>query len=487
MMKKFTAVLAVVVLILNAVGTCCFADDNTLYKDTLKIGLSYASSAEGWFYSESDIEITDAYYMSQITTVPANTRFRIYAKDGAIVSDYFYPVLNELVLDSATPIYFNNSAYRGSFRLKNYKNTLTVINVVNTEDYLASVLGREMSASWPIEALKAQAVCARNYAVTSTKHSTYGFDLCSTVDCQVYGGIASEAERTRRAVQETKGVVVTYEDKVVSLYYFSCDGGYTEDSENVWTNALGYLRGKQDIYENPEYISLYNWSKTYTKAEIETILTNKGVSIGELKDIRIDAVSDNNGVIQMTFIGSAGEHTVKKSGTRTFLSLNSQAYTIEKHLPEAASGRIETETVSMKVLTDKGIESVTNPMYVLTANGLEKIEYGTYEVKEEASAYASYTFNGHGWGHLVGMSQWGAYCMAKQGYTYKDILNFYFTDIVIEEHDFSYDITDENTQTEDEELHEEETEDSYGEEDEDYEEYEEDVQDDEIEWSDTGL
>ena len=477
-MKKLSAVLAVIILLFNM---SCTVLAEGVYKDTIKIGLTYASATEGWFYSESEIEIVDSYYMSHITTIPAKTKFRVYVQDGAIASDYFYPVMNELMLESATPVSFNNTAYRGSFRLRNYNNTLTVINVVNTEDYLASVLGREMSAYWPIEALKAQAVCARNYAVTSTKHASYGFDLCATIDCQVYGGISSEAESTRRAAKDTAGVVVTYKGEVVSLYYFSCDGGYTESSENVWINALGYLRGKQDIHENPETATLYNWSKTYTKSEIERIMANKGVNIGELRDIRIDEISENNGVIKMTFVGTLGEHTVTKTGTRTFLSLNSQAFTIEKTLPQSTPVRQETESVTMTVLTANGLEEVTNPKHVLTANGLEEIEYRTYEVAEEASAYASYTFNGHGWGHLVGMSQWGAHAMAKKGYTYKDILNFYFTDIVIEEHAI------ENVEEPTQEVEETEEPTPWEEEIPDEEETEENTEDNSIEWSDTGL
>lgn len=429
-MKKLPVILAVLIAFMNMSFT---ANAQSVYKDTLRVGISYLSAQEGWFFSESEINIVDADYLSYITTIPANTKFRIYTENGAVASDYFAPVTGAIRLDSTTPVSFNNSAYRGSFEVKNYNDTLTVINIVNTEEYLASVLGKEMSASWPIEALKAQAVCARNYAVTTAgKHSAYGFDICATIDCQVYGGIASEAESTRRAVEETRGVVVKYDGKVVPLYYFSCDGGYTEDSENVWPNALGYLRGKQDIYESPDYATYYNWTTTLTKTEIEDILYKKNINVGELLDIRIDEVSDNKGVTKLTFVGTLGEKSVTKTSTRTTLGLKSQAYTIEKKLPETTPVREETETRLQNVLTGEGVFLVTNPMYVLTQNGLETIQYKTLEIAEQPTAYESYTFKGHGWGHLVGMSQWGAYSMAKMGYTYQDILNFYYTDIVIE-------------------------------------------------------
>ncbi len=442
-MKKLAIILAILIVFMSIPFT---VNAENVYKETLRVGLTYASVGEGWFYSESDIYVTDANYMAYITTIPANTKFRVYTYGGLLGSDYFSPTTGVLHFQSMTPLYFNDAPYRGYFELRNYNDKLTVINIVNTEEYLYSLLGREMSASWPMEALKAQAVCARNYALTiGGKHSQYGFDICDETHCQVYSGMKSEADSTRQAVEETKGVLVTYKGEVVSLYYYSCNGGNSESSENVWISPLGYLRGKVDEYEglgisNAGYSSKANWSVTFTKAEIEEILNKKGMGVGELVDIRIDSVSENNGVTELTFIGTEGNRTVKKSSTRTTLSLNSQAYTIEKHLPDDAPLTEEVNTNTWTVWTANGIEEVENPKYVLTGNGLEEIEHKAVEVKEEVAAttaYAAYTFNGHGWGHLVGMSQWGAYSMAKLGYTYGDILSYYYTDIVIEESYYS--------------------------------------------------
>ena len=434
LLKKLSFILVVLIMIMNM--PCSLMAEST-YIDTLRIGLSYGDNASGeaWFYSEAPIDIVDAYYSSYITSVPANTKFQITNYGGAFTSNYFSPIGSIIRLEGTDTIFYNDKEYRGSFELRGDGAKITVINIVNTEEYLTSVLGKEMSASWPIEALKAQAVCARNYAITMVdgKHKGYGFDLCSTTDCQVYAGVSSEAESTIQAVYDTRAVNVKYEGEIVPLYYFSCDGGYTENSENVWMTALGYLKGKEDIYENPEYATLYNWSKTMTKEEIENILISKNVYIGSLCDIRIDSVSENNGVLKLTFVGSEGEHSVTKTGTRTFLSLNSQAYTIEKNT-DALIAREEVETVEQTVITSEGIVSVTNPQYAMTGEGLKEIAYTTNIVYDDIEAFDSYTFIGHGWGHLVGMSQWGAYSMAKLGYTYEDILNFYFTDITIEKY-----------------------------------------------------
>lgn len=443
MRKILYSVLVTVIMLCCSVCASAQSDNGDR---TLRVGISYGSEAlsEAKFYSESEMVVFDENG-SVAAIVPEKTECVIYNYENELMCDAFEEMQSSVTIKSDSPIKYNGSAYRGSFSVLAKNGKVSVVNNVSEDDYLASLLGKEMSTSWPIEALKAQAVCARNYAFTiEGKHKNDGFDICSSQHCQVYGGMKSEAESTRRAVEETRGVVVKYDDKIVPLYYFSCDGGYTEDSENVWINALGYLRGKKDIHENPKYATRYDWSVTYTKEEIENILNTKGMGVGELRDIKIDSVSDNNGVLKLTFVGDKGEKTVTKTQTRTVLSLNSQAYEIEKN-SASPTVREEIETMVHSVLTEDGVVEVTNPQYVLTENGIEKIPYSTVVIKEESDCYESYTFNGHGWGHLVGMSQWGAYSMAMEGYSYEDILEFYFTDIEIvkEEADES---ADEDTQ-----------------------------------------
>jgi stage II sporulation protein D len=440
--KKVISLLLTVIIMTISVP---YASASNSYRDTLRVGLSYGSTAQSSvsFSSKDELNVFDTETMALLATVPAGTSLPItLSSEGAFVSEeYLAEHLGTITIESAAIIYYNGTPYRGSFELRSSNGRITVINVVNTEEYLTSVLGKEMSASWPIEALKAQAICARNYAVCNiNKHSTYGFDICATVDCQVYGGVNSEGEKTRQAVPETKGMLVTYQGQIVPLYYFSCDGGYTEDSENVWKNAEGYLRGKKDIYEDESYIpnNYASWSVTMTKAEVEEILAKKNINIGELLDITINSVSDNNGVTSMTFVGTEGSKTVTKTATRTTLSLNSQAYTIEKSGGEFIKAEIvkpiDMELNAMFILSGNGVSKPTGEIYRLTENGIEKIiieeEPETEEETKEAG-YSAYTFVGHGWGHLVGMSQWGAYSMAKAGKTFEDILNFYYTDIKI--------------------------------------------------------
>ncbi|MDR3278281.1 MAG: SpoIID/LytB domain-containing protein, partial [Oscillospiraceae bacterium] len=160
--------------------------------------------------------------------------------------------------------WFKGYRYYGAFEYTRVGGEdLTVFNFVNIEDYTKGVLPYEMANDWPLEALKAQAVCARTYAASKIgAHSASGFDLCTTEHCQVYRGMGSANDLTNRAVDETAGLYVTYDGKLCETYFSSCDGGATENVENVWSAALPYLRGVVDPYEADvaPSLSYYSWT-----------------------------------------------------------------------------------------------------------------------------------------------------------------------------------------------------------------------------------
>ena len=136
-----------------------------------------------------------------------------------------------------------NKWYRGSLIVNNYGGGLTVINDIKLEDYLLGVVPSEMPSSWPEEALKAQAIAARSYAVANLgKNGSKGYDLKDNTYDQAYGGASAETKNTNRAVAETKGIVATYNRKVISAYYCSSAGGQTKESSEVWTKDLPYIR-----------------------------------------------------------------------------------------------------------------------------------------------------------------------------------------------------------------------------------------------------
>ena len=161
--------------------------------------------------------------------------------------------------------YFRGYSYFGAFEYRRNGGDITVVNVLSMDDYLQGVIVQEMSPSWPLEALKAQTVCARSYAygkLQAGKHQSQGFDLCNTTDCQAYVGIATASDNSRRAVEETSGVYLWYNGRVADqAVYSSHNGGASESAVNVWGRDYPYLIGKIDPYEASvvDRISNYNW------------------------------------------------------------------------------------------------------------------------------------------------------------------------------------------------------------------------------------
>lgn len=305
-------------------------------------------------------------------------------------------------------------SYRDVIRLVHKNGKIQIINVLTMDHYLYGVIGKEMSESFPLEALKAQAVAARNYTVVSIgKHASEGYDICTTDHCQTYGGVAGEGPKVRQAVDETSGKLLLYNGEVAQCYYTTSDGGYTEDSENVWVATLGYLRGKKDPYEDPARIPDYTWTKTFTAKQIEDTLKNRGAGIGTLESVEVTKYSENHHAIEVVFTGSNGKKTYTKDNIRSAFpsTLKSTLFTI------TGGGK-----ATFAVLTGEGtVETPAFSATVLSANGRETL----------SAASDSYTVSGSGSGHGVGMSQYGAKFMAEKGMSYEDILKFYYTDTEI--------------------------------------------------------
>ena len=140
--------------------------------------------------------------------------------------------------------------YRGEFIILN-NNSLTVINDVPLEQYLLGVVPSEMPSRWNYEALKAQSIAARSYAVANLgKNGSKGYDLKDNTYDQAYGGASAETKNTNRAVSDTKGIVATYDKKVISAYYCASAGGQTQESGDVWTKNLPYIRSVNSFDNN---------------------------------------------------------------------------------------------------------------------------------------------------------------------------------------------------------------------------------------------
>lgn len=326
---------------------------------------------------------------------------------------------------------FNKYKYRGGLVFKRFKalSDPTVINFVPLEKYLYGVLPYEISPKWHIEAQKAQAVAARNYAMTSlNKHKKYGFDVCNTIDCQVYAGANVEAPLSIQAVDLTKDIYLKYNGKLASTVFHSNSGGRTENSENIWTTAVPYLVGVDDPYS----IGSPNdkWSIGFTAAQLTQKLLAKKYDIGEVLDVYVDQYSINGRAMKTTFVGTKGNVSFEKDKIRG-LFLDSEVKT--NYFTIVKPGGIPA-------VSGDGITSITaGKLYVQTAvgttqitpNGTQLVSNGTSSSTLQSGGNL-YVFNGKGWGHGIGMSQWGSKKMAELGFGYEQILKHYYQNTYLE-------------------------------------------------------
>lgn len=458
---------------------------------------------------------------------------------------------------NSTLTWFKGYKWYGDFVYRRASGSnITVLNYVGLEDYVKGVLPYEISADWPVEAQKAQAVCARSFALGTHKHESEGYDLCNTTNCQVYLGANRATALSDSAVDATRGEYLSYNGNLVVGYFFSSDGGATEDAVNVWGGDYPYLQGKVDPYET--YDS--SWSVTLTADEVRQKLINAGYSIGTVASVKVTKRTDTDNVNEVTVTDTDGKQVViSKANTRAVFGLDSIRYTITANtaksaaakavsaaMPQPASLKITPSTHAVKIdgktVDPQGYNIEGNNYYKLRdvaylLSGTDRQFNVTWDAKNNrivltsGKAYqktgdemtgtvsstiqnlsksdssivldgksvsltgyrvngnnyymlrdlgdaldffvdfdeatktvivrsvsagsvdpegpsdpdgqpedgdddtdtipVSYTFTGSGWGHSVGMSQWGAYGMAQQGFDYEDILKFYFTGISI--------------------------------------------------------
>lgn len=331
-------------------------------------------------------------------------------------------------------------SYRGRIEIGRYggKSSLTAVNVVPLEEYLYGVVPCEMPASWHTEALKAQAVCARSYALMKAGYHAEtdikrGFRMVDTVQSQVYGGIAYEHPRSTAAVNATKGETLCYENRTVTGYYFAASGGHTESVEDVWGFTIPYLQGVPDIYEtNP---SKKPWNVTLSEDELKRLLHSGGEDVGSIKRVTQEVVTSSGRVYSMRVIGSLKSVGLATDALRNVLELASTKFKVfgadsvpDTVTVQGASGTKEVAIHDCYVIGSDGriqsADGLTEQYVVLGEDNMTS--YPRYAPEEN-----EYLFAGMGHGHGVGMSQSGAYGMAEHGFTYKEILEHYFTGISV--------------------------------------------------------
>ncbi|MFH7029876.1 MAG: SpoIID/LytB domain-containing protein [Heteroscytonema crispum UTEX LB 1556] len=270
-------------------------------------------------------------------------------------------------------VYIGDRWYRGRTLVIPTEKGLTAVNWVELDEYLYSVIGGEMDSRWPQEALKAQAIAARTYALfeREKQRSNPIFDLGDSPDkWQIYKGVSSESPSTYAAVDSTAGQILTYKNSIILSVFHACSGGHTENVEDVWGNSLPYLRAVQDYDQN---ISECNWVRNFSSAEISQRIPE----VGNVKEMLPESLSPYGSVKVLRIVGDKGIKVLKGEDVRTALKLKSTRFRVTK----AADG--------------------------------------------------SFVLQGLGFGHALGMSQWGAYNLAMRGANHLQILGHYYPGVAL--------------------------------------------------------
>lgn len=267
----------------------------------------------------------------------------------------------------------NGKAYRGGLRFLRKGDKMTAINVTPAEEYLRGVVPEEMPPLWAKEALKAQTVAARTFALKNRKrHEKDGYDLCDKVHCQVYAGAVREHKNSDTAIRETYGEVLFAmpNGPIIDTPFHTDSGGMTENNEDLWGRGIPYLRAVKEIEEKTK-----PWTKNVSLWEFEKKTGVSGVKKIELSQLTIG----------------------KRSKDRT------------------KSGRVKTALVSgkntTKILTGAELRALFN------------LNSALFDIKLKGKTVE---FTGYGIGHGVGMSQWGAKALAESGKNYREILEHYY-------------------------------------------------------------
>lgn len=263
--------------------------------------------------------------------------------------------------------------YRGSLRLVADGDAVRVLNVVDLESYLRGVVPSEMMPSWPTEALRAQAVAARTYTLAYLDPEA-AYDVCATDECQVYRGRDAEHPASDAAVADTAGEVLTFAGAIARTYYHADSGGVIASAAEVWGRDIAYLQAFQDVASDGPHAA---WTVRLDGARLGASLRALGRDVGGVQRLVVLATSASGRVVRAEFVGSAGRTVLDGAALRSTL---------------------------------RGV-------------GLKSTRF---------AMVGDLTARGEGWGHGVGMSQYGARALALQGYGYTQILGFYYPETVLQ-------------------------------------------------------
>lgn len=417
---------------------------------------------------------TSSYGINVVETGTDNILFQYDNSSSPI-----FAVLPDVTGEDDVRTWFLGFKYRGGFTYQRIDGgNLTVANVLDLENYVKGVACYEMGRSWPLEALKAQSICARTYALVNLgTHNSLGFDVCNTDYCQVYHGAGSNrtdygpSEISDQAVEETAGMVLWYEDTLAETYYSSSHGGASEEVANVWgSNDPGdypYLCGVIDPYESTiaDLNPYSSWTVSYTASSLASRLQGYGYGVNTSIDHLELTYSELGNVLKIVVHWKNGStNTFRSTGSgsaktdiRTTFGLRSIRFTVNGQTVTEGGG--SPSSGDGYPVNGSGSVSGTDGLYVISGSGtVSQAGDDLYTISGSGSVSAlepdsgssggsnegggtvtvsgsSYVFDGAGWGHQIGLSQYGANAMARLGYTGEEIVEFYFPGTRVEPYD----------------------------------------------------
>ncbi|KJS85710.1 MAG: hypothetical protein JM58_07890 [Peptococcaceae bacterium BICA1-8] len=469
-MKAISKIVVFIIFISLTLGIQLNAANLPMTLDELRVALNTNINSAEVVIIEGDYEMVDLLSQLNLGEASKATSWLItpVGKTSLQISRNGQPVSklggHLLVLRPKNPaelnvFKFQGKRYRDTLVIENVNGKLNVINLISVEKYLYGVVGAEIGANSPDEALKAQAVASRSYALYYKENPQMGYDVGISTRWQVYGGYDMEVlsgQRVIYAVDSTKGQVITYEGKLIQAFFHANSGGFTENSENVWWAFIPYIRAVPspgDLYalnypvqEGGWPANTYQWTKTFNPPELEKqiIAYNKDypenpLQVGNIIDMRISrlCVDPNTSprqymqnetlssrVTELEIVGTKGTKTFFRDGIRSVFNLRSSLFDVffdsTVEIISAAGLKITNSGEGLIALGLDGLSEKINGnnsnYYVQDIDGMKAIP----------KKYSNITFHGKGYGHGLGMSQWGARGLAVQGYNYLQILKYYY-------------------------------------------------------------
>lgn len=346
-----------------------------------------------------------------------------------------------------------NPSYRGTIEIANLEDGIVVVNEVSLEEYLYAVIPSEMPTSYGVEALKVQAVCARSYAYTQLLEnscSAYSAHMDDTVSYQVYNNVP-ENEVSIQAVNDTKDMVLKYNDKVITAYYFSTSCGYTSSVEDVWNMTEGkeYLVGRlqnssgktmdlttdksfKEFLNNKELVTYdstfpwYRWNVTIDAADIKKLL-----------DLKLEERYNNNPEQILTKDQKTGKYISIPVGT---VGEVKNIKVIERKTGGVVTGiRIIGSEQTVEIYSEYNIRILLGPVWDTlirqdnsTVDGMSLLPSAFFVIdKKKTKNGITFEIQGGGYGHGVGMSQNGVKAMTLAGKTFEEILEHYYPGVTL--------------------------------------------------------